>query len=273
MPASSPPSILLIGCGKMGFALVKGWLRGMDGTRITLVDPNPNPELLALAAGMRHYALPADVPSDLRFTVVMLAVKPQSMDMALGEIPAAIRKQSPLYISVAAGRTLGYFTDRLGEHAAVIRAMPNTPALIGRGITVLCANAGVNHAQKHEAASLLKAVGSVVWLQDESKMDAVTALSGSGPAYVFYFLDALVGAAVKLGLDSDMARQLAIETLGGSAALAEQSGRPFEQLRRDVTSPGGTTEAALTILTQRDVFTSLIDETLAAAAKRAKELS
>src|SRR5262245_33787755 len=151
---ATPPSILLVGCGRMGSALVRGWrTAGMDPSRIVLIDPRPDPALLEFAAGLRHYASAAEVPANLRFDIVIFAVKPQVMDAAIVALPDAFTKSAPLFVSVAAGKTLAYFSERLGKGAAVIRAMPNTPALIGKGITVLCASASTSEAQRHEAAS------------------------------------------------------------------------------------------------------------------------
>jgi pyrroline-5-carboxylate reductase len=268
MPDASP-SLLLAGCGKMGSALLSGWLRaGIPASGITVADP-AGCGMKGIASYPALSALPARFQSD----IVLLAVKPQKMHEALAQLPAFLKQTGPLYISIAAGKTLAFFAQQLGQDAAVVRAMPNTPALIGRGVTALCANGEVTPRQKRDAELLLQAVGSVVWLAEEEKLHAVTALSGSGPAYVFYFLEALVAAGVKLGLDEAVAKQLAIETVEGSAALAGRTGELLEQLRINVTSPGGTTEAALKVAMQDNAFAGLIERMLAAAAKRSAELS
>jgi pyrroline-5-carboxylate reductase len=262
-------SILLIGCGNMGSALLEGWLRaGIDPQSIAVVEPSA-----PVKPGVTRYRALADLPPRFQADTVVLAVKPQAMSDALAQLPAFEKHAGPLFISIAAGKTLGYFAQHLGPAAAVVRAMPNTPALIGRGVTVLCANAQAGEDRKHRAESLLRAVGSVYWLADESRMHAVTALSGSGPAYVFYFVEALIAAAVQLGLEESLARKLAIETVEGSAALAAQTGELPEQLRINVTSPGGTTEAALNIAIQDRALASLIARMLTAAAARSAELS
>jgi pyrroline-5-carboxylate reductase len=193
------------------------------------------------------------------------------MDAAL--LPLAQRfGKKPLYLSIAAGKTLQYLKKHLGD-AAIVRTMPNIPALIGKGISVLCANAKVSKVQKQLATTLLKAAGEVVWLEDESQMDAVTALSGSGPAYVFLFMEALIEAGITQGLLEKMCKQLVMETVLGSAALAKTSKESLSILRQNVTSPGGTTEAALNLLTKKNALKMLLAEAVAGAVKRSRELA
>jgi pyrroline-5-carboxylate reductase len=200
---------------------------------------------------------------------IVLAVKPQSMDVVLSSCAKA--HTGSLYLSIAAGKTLGYFEKHLGK-AAVVRAMPNTPALIRKGISALCANTYVNAQQKQLATSLLEAAGEVVWLNDEAQMDAVTAISGSGPAYVFLFMEALIAAGLAQELSEEIATKLALHTVRGSVKLAMKSDELLADLRKNVTSPGGTTEAALKVLMKEDGLKALISKAVAAAIGRAKEL-
>jgi len=266
--------LVLVGCGKMGGALLAGWLkRGMAPDRIIVIEPAPNPAILDLASkGMRLTANATALPADLRPEVVVLAVKPQAMDAALAPL-GPLMKAEPLILSIAAGRTIGYYHERLGSDAAIVRAMPNTPAAIGRGITVLCANRRASAAQRAVAAELLTAVGEVAWVEDEAAMDTVTALSGSGPAYVFLLVEALAEAGVAQGLDPVLAGRLARVTVAGAGALLEQSEKDAASLRVDVTSPGGTTAAALEVLMAKDGLSPLMRRAVAAAARRARELA
>ena len=213
-------------------------------------------------------ALPKDFSPDM----VMFAIKPQSFDDVLPEYQKRFGKK-PIYISIAAGKTLGSMSLLLGEEAQIIRAMPNTPALIGEGATVLCAPSFVSTETKETATQLMKAVGAVTRIHKESLMDAVTALSGSGPAYVFLFLESLTEAGVEAGLSAEMARMLAIQTVLGSAKLAQEKNIPFNMLREQVTSPGGTTEAALAVLMRDDALKNLLKDAMNKAAERSCELA
>jgi pyrroline-5-carboxylate reductase len=256
--------ILLIGAGKMGGALQASWLRaGAIPDMITIVEPK------GFAGGPRIHESIDDV--SVTQDCIVLAVKPQSMDALL---PSLAKKfgRDPLYFSIAAGKTLVYYAKYLGE-APIVRAMPNTPAIIGKGISALIANGKVTASQKQLAESLLGAAGETVWLDNESQMDAVTALSGSGPAYVFLFLEALIEAGKAQGLPEEMAKKLAYATVRGSVKLAKKSENSLEQLRKNVTSPGGTTEAALNVLMKGDALKELVDEAVAAAVKRSRELA
>ena len=265
-------TLAVIGGGNMGRAIIGGLLaRGDDATRIVVADP------IADARDYLHSQLGVNTVASNHEAVahaetIVLAVKPQQMrDVAL-EIAPALRKRNPLVISIAAGITTASLTAWLAGGAAVVRAMPNTPALIGRGITALYATAGVSPAGRDTADSLLCAVGSVVWVQDESALDAVTALSGSGPAYFFLLIECLERAGVALGLDSNIARRLALETAAGATELARSSPLDPAALRVQVTSKGGTTERALQTLAAGG-FEELVDRALRAAASRAGELS
>jgi len=266
--------ILLVGAGKMGGALLAAWThKYADAYHVTVLEKDEGQAKTASASGARVVSSFSDAGAP---DCIVLAVKPQSMEEILTSLRPRLNKHSPesqpLFLSIAAGKTLAYFKKHLGD-APVVRAMPNTPALVRKGITALCASASVTEVHKRLAATLLEAAGEVVWLEDESLMDAVTAVSGSGPAYVFLFLDALVAAGVKQGLPEPMARKLAMQTLRGSVKLAMKSEESLEQLRKNVTSPGGTTEAALKVLMKEDRFQSLIDDAVKAAVKRAKELA
>lgn len=265
MVSLADAKIVLVGAGKMGGALHAAWLRaGVLASNIAVVEP-----MGFFAAGSNAFKSLDEVT--LAPDCVVLAVKPQSMDALL---PALATKfgTKPLYLSIAAGRTLSYFKKHLGD-AAVVRAMPNTPAVIGKGISALCANAKVKENNKTLADALLLAAGQTVWLEDESQMDAVTAVSGSGPAYVFLFTEALIAAGIAQGLPEETAKKLALYTVRGSAKLAIKSSDPLDRLRKNVTSPGGTTEAALKVLMKDDALKALIHDAVAQAVKRSKELA
>lgn len=263
-------SLALIGCGKMGSALLRGWTQQPFIKNIDVVDPH-----LDDAVGhpkVTYYPGISKIGDGImKADVVILAVKPQVMDKACEQIKPLISGKA-LILSIAAGQTIASFERRFGPDRAIIRAMPNTPAAIGKGITVLCANGLVSAAQQKNAERLLAASGAVEWVNDENLMDAVTALSGSGPAYVFLLIEILARAAQKQGLPADLAVKLARQTVIGSAALAEHEAKtPVETLRQNVTSPGGTTAAALKILMKGELQ-NLYDRALAAATKRGQEL-
>lgn len=258
-------SLLLIGLGNMGRALLERW-QASGIAQFAVIDPNVK------NAGVACYADLAALPASFKADIIVFAVKPQQ----LAETLPAYRERfgiTPLYISIAAGKSLSFFTGHLGAQARVVRTMPNTPAMVGEGMTALCAAATIQPADKAMAETLMAAVGKTVWIDDESQMDAVTALSGSGPAYVFLFLDALVKAGVAAGLSQSAAHSLAMQTLYGSLALARESDKTLDELRRNVTSPGGTTEAALRVLMQGDALEKLVGDAVAAAAKRSRELA
>jgi pyrroline-5-carboxylate reductase len=260
----TPFSILLVGCGNMGNALLSRWReKCADDVRdIHIIDPR--------AADGIYPSLDA-LPTTAQVDVVVLAAKPQQ----LADILPAYRARfgaDVLYVSIAAGKTLAFYAEHLGADAAVVRAMPNTPAMVGKGMTALCANSHVSDEQKERASLLMKAVGKTLWVE-EAQMNAVTALSGSGPAYVFLFADALVKAGVSLGLTESDARMLALATLHGATHLAETSGENLTNLRQNVTSPGGTTEAALRVLMEGNVLEKLLEKALQEASNRAETLS
>ena len=251
--------------------MLSGWLRqGLSPHAVTVIEPDA-PTADGLRAAHEGIRVIAQADQHGEATVVVLAVKPQVMDQAAA--PHGTH-QDALFLSIAAGKTLGYFADVLGEQAAVVRAMPNTPAAIGKGMTVCVANEAVSADQRDLCTTLLDAVGSVTWVEDEALMDAVTALSGSGPAYVFHLIECMAAAGESLGLPADQALQLARETVTGAGALVDASPETnASELRQNVTSPGGTTEAALNVLMDEDGLASLMRRALEAAAKRSKELS
>lgn len=265
-----PASLLLVGAGRMGGALLRGWLNlGLDPARVHVLDPALPAEMQAfcIARGVKLGA-PAEAPE-----VLVLAIKPQTFAGAAPALEAFIGPET-LIVSILAGKTLAGMTDHLPGARAVVRAMPNLPAAIGAGITGAFANAAVTPRQKETAQALLAAGGAVVWLDDESLIDAVTAISGSGPAYVFYLAECLTQAGLAQGLAPDIAARLARATIEGAGALlAATPEASAEKLRADVTSPGGTTEAALKELMGGDALADLIARAVAAARERARQLS
>jgi pyrroline-5-carboxylate reductase len=264
--------VLLIGFGNMGQALARGWLaRGRDAATIRVVDTASAARAAAAALGIaasERFAASAagDAPD-----VVLLAVKPNQLVSALAELAAVAR--GSVFLSIAAGKTLAQLSATLGAGAAVVRAMPNTPAAIGQGISALVANPAVTPKQRALCEELLGAVGATAWLDDEGDMDAVTAVSGSGPAYVFLLIECLERAGIEAGLGPELARRLALATVAGAGAYAAASGEPAAELRRRVTSPGGTTQAALEVLGAERGLADLISRAVRAAAKRSRELS
>ena len=266
-------TLLLAGAGKMGGAMLSGWLEGgLDPNSVTIQDPGPPPEVAALLA-QHGIVSAASLPerSD-KPAVLILAVKPQIMDDVLPTLAPHVGPQT-LVLSIAAGRTIASLAAHLPEATAIVRAMPNTPAAVGRGITVCCPNAGVTAAQRELCTALLSAVGEVGWVEDEGLMDAVTAVSGSGPAYVFLLAECMAAAGREAGLASELANQLARATVAGSGELLRQSGEDAGTLRKNVTSPGGTTAAALDVLMADDGVQQLLTRAIAAATQRSKDLS
>ncbi len=260
--------LLLVGCGRMGGALLAGWLeRGLDPAAVRIIEPARH--TVTQLPSSQVAAAASELPSGLMPGVVALAVKPQMMDDALSALPAF---PGALILSIAAGKGLGYFRAHLGERAAVVRAMPNTPAAIGRGMTVAVANAHVDTPSRALAEALLSAVGKCAWIDDEALMDAVTAVSGSGPAYVFYLAECLAAAGVAAGLPDALSRTLAIETVAGAGALLAEPGADPQRLRQAVTSPAGTTAAALAVLMAETGLEPLLRQAVIAAAKRSREL-
>ena len=268
--------LLLVGCGKMGGAMLEGWLReGAPGNRICVVEPTPSESLRTLAerSGVTLVSQISGTPADMAVSVVILAVKPQMMADVLPQVAARTAPSAPLALSIAAGTTIAAFEAAFGAQSAVVRAMPNTPAAVGRGAAALTANSHVSPEQRALADVLLRSVGEVVWLEDEALIDAVTAVSGSGPAYVFHMIEALAAAGAAEGLPADLAMTLARATIIGAGELARQSPESAGQLRINVTSPGGTTAAGLEqLMAAEDGLTPLMRRTVAAAARRSREL-
>lgn len=263
--------LLLAGCGKMGEALLGGWLEsGFSADCFIISDPSVQhlkgkPE----TQGTGLYT-PESLPT-LEPSIIFVAVKPQQFDGVVAALKPQL-KPDTLVISIAAGKGLETMEALLGPDVAAIRAMPNTPALIRKGVTVACANRHVSREQKQTAEALLGAVGAIFWVEDEALLDPVTALSGSGPAYVFLFLEWLVQAGVATGLPETLAQELAILTVSGSSELAYHSIEALSQLRKNVTSPGGTTEAALAVLLQDNMLETRFKAALFAATERAAAL-
>ncbi len=245
-PLSLATPLLLIGAGKMGGAMLTGWLdNGLPAEGVVVVDPRPSDAMKAFLAarGVRHETV---VPADVAPRVAVVAVKPQSMGEALPHLVAALTPAT-MIVSIAGGTTIATFERALGLRP-VVRAMPNTPAQVGRGVSVLCANALTGSEARALATALLATVGHVEWVEDEGQIDAVTAVSGSGPAYVFLLAEALAAAGEKAGLPADLAMRIARHTVSGSGELLARSDEPAAVLRKNVTSPGGTTAAALGVL-------------------------
>lgn len=259
--------LVLLGCGKMGSAMLEGWLQtGLPPGSVYVIDPNPSDWLKAQGV---HIGAPLpDSPA-----IAIIAVKPQMMAAALPDV-SALGNGATLVVSIAAGTSIATFEDILGDQTPIVRAMPNTPAAIGRGITALIGNANVLPEQLDLADALLKAIGQTVRLDHEGQMDAVTAVSGSGPAYVFHLIETLAAAGKAQGLPADLAMQLAKATVGGAGQLAEDADEDPSQLRINVTSPNGTTQAALEVLMDTETgFPPLLDRAVKAAADRSRELA
>jgi pyrroline-5-carboxylate reductase len=265
-------ALLLVGCGKMGGALLAGWLERGLARRLVVVEPGPGAAGFAGRHGVEWLSDAAAIAPDFQPAVVVLAVKPQVMADVLPPY-RRFADSGALFLSIAAGKTLGFFARALGEGASVVRAMPNTPASISRGIAVACANPRVRLEQRRIAEALLAAVGEVGWVEDEALLDAVTAVSGSGPAYVFLLIECLARAGVAAGLPEALAERLARATVAGSGELARRSAESAASLRENVTSPGGTTRAALDVLMAVDGLDPLLRRAVLAAAKRSRELA
>lgn len=266
-------TLALVGAGKMGLAMLEGWLKdpALPLTAFTVIEPQPSAELSKIAEDARVTIVKSAKGSLEGVSVMVLAVKPQVMDDVLAQVQEV--PSSCLVVSIAAGRTLGSFEKALKADQPIVRAMPNTPAAIGLGISVAVGNAGVSASDRTLCTALLSAVGEVAWVEDETHLNAVTAVSGSGPAYVFHLIECLIKAGIDQGLPTDLARQIAISMVRGSGALAAQGDVSPEQLRINVTSPNGTTAAALEVLMGKHGLAPLIDKAVEAATKRSQELS
>jgi len=275
-PARAPLSdftgtLTLIGAGKMGSAMLDGWLAlGLDPAKVAVIEPEPSAELARLVA--RGLALNPPSAVSRATSVIVIAIKPQIASEVLSDLTPLVGA-STLVISIMAGRTLDFLARVLPDNVAIVRAMPNTPAAIGRGISVAVANARATRLQRDLAQGLLSAVGVVEWIDDEALMDAVTAVSGSGPAYVFLLAESLARAGATAGLPADLSARLARATVAGSGELLYRVELDAATLRRNVTSPGGTTAAALDVLMGEGGLDQLMTEAVAAATRRSRALA
>jgi pyrroline-5-carboxylate reductase len=270
---SGAAPLLLLGAGKMGGALLRGWLQnGLDGGQVTVVDPGLDPHRSEelRRSGVRVASGPGEADR-APYKVILVAVKPQMMAEALPGL-AQLATSDTIIVSVAAGIRMNDLQAPFGAAQPVVRAMPNTPAQVGQGMTVAVANSHVSEGQRHLVNAMLAAVGKVAWTEDENLIDAVTAVSGSGPAYVFLLAECLAEAGRQAGLPPDMAEQLARQTVIGAGALLAESPLPAATLRENVTSPKGTTAAALAILMAADGLQPLMTRAVEAAKRRSVEL-
>ncbi|HRD77771.1 MAG TPA: pyrroline-5-carboxylate reductase [Hyphomicrobiaceae bacterium] len=273
MALSLDGTLLLAGAGNMGGALLAGWLeQGLAPSRIIVQDPSPPPRMTELLAKHRIRTEASIDRIDVPPAVMLVAVKPQIMDEVFPKL-AKLAGPATVVLSVAAGKTIAGFERHLAPGAAVVRSIPNTPASVGRGITVAAANANVTAAQKAACQKLLESVGAVAWVDDEALIDPVTAVSGSGPAYVFYLCETLAKAGVAAGLEPGLALQLARWTVAGAGELLHRSDLTPDVLRQNVTSPNGTTFAALQVLMGEKGIQPVMTEAVAAATKRSRELA
>ena len=263
------PPILLVGCGRMGSAMLAGWRE--QGLALSVaVDPAPTAGPLG-GPDLTVVADPAAIPNGFAPAAVVLAVKPQN---AVATLPAYARfAPNTVFLSIMAGRTLAGISSSIGASAAIVRAMPNTPAAVRQGVTVACPGPGVCAQQKALCDRLLQAIGKVAWVEDEALLDPVTAVSGSGPAYVFLLAELMEQAAIEQGIPPDLARLLARQTVSGSGALLATSADDASALRIAVTSPGGTTAEALSVLMNPDAWPIAMSQAIAAATRRSRELA
>jgi pyrroline-5-carboxylate reductase len=269
-PLKSTGPLVLVGAGKMGGAMLDGWLaRGLNPKKVSVIEPQPGKAVKALTRRGLKLNPKGKVAAA---AAIVIAVKPQTAPEAVPPLAAHVGKTT-LVLSIMAGRTLGFLQKALPANTAIVRAMPNTPAAIGRGINVAVANAKVSARQRKLAGDLLAAIGKVEWVGDETLMDAVTALSGSGPAYVFLLAEAMTKAGIAAGLPAELADRLARETVAGSGELLQRSALDAATLRQNVTSPGGTTAAALEVLMGPGGFDQLLTKAIAAATRRSWELA
>ena len=264
--------LVLIGAGKMGGAMLAGWLdQGLDPDGVVIVDPHASAESVAFAAEPRPAGWRRPPPVDIEAAVLVLAVKPQVADAVLPTL-RPLMGSGTVALSIIAGKPIAKLAAGLGGQGAVVRAMPNTPAQVRRGVTVAVGDANLSPTQRGIVTALLEAVGKVAWVGDEALMDQVTAVSGSGPAYVFLLAEALAEAGRRAGLPADLALTLARATVEGAGELLHDSPLDAATLRQNVTSPGGTTAAALAVLMAEAGLQPLMDAAVAAATKRSREL-
>lgn len=264
--------VLLVGCGNMGYAMLAGWLNSgkLAAGETLVVEPNEDLRQRAVALGTPVAASSAELPADISPELIVIAVKPQVIRTVTADY--ARFATGSTFVSIAAGTGVATFTEILGTGAAVMRCMPNTPAAIGKGMLVVFSNPNVAEKTKAFVGDLLSASGEVATIDDEGLMDAVTAVSGSGPAYIFHFIECLTAAGEKAGLPSETAKLLAMQTVYGAACLAQASREEPAVLRKQVTSPNGTTAAALDVLMGGDRLKTLVEEAVEAARLRGVEL-
>ncbi|MEE2661595.1 MAG: pyrroline-5-carboxylate reductase [Pseudomonadota bacterium] len=266
--------VLLVGGGKMGSAMLRGWLsKGLETERVRVVEPDTAVSR-AIDIDLAVSVVPNIQNLDSNFTpdVIVLAVKPQGMSTIVPHY-AKLAQAGAVTVSIAAGRTVEFLERYLGRDTAIVRTMPNTPAAIGRGITAAYPNRYVSINQKKSCHSLLEAMGEVVWISEEAQIDSVTAISGSGPAYVFLLIECLAAAARKQGLPDEVAAKLALVTVSGAGELALRSDEDASVLRQNVTSPGGTTAAALEVLMSDEGIENLMLRAVEVAAARSRDLA
>ncbi|SMH36952.1 pyrroline-5-carboxylate reductase [Azospirillum agricola] len=269
MTPSRDDAILLLGAGRMGAALLRGWLaQGVAGRSVTVLDPNPAPDLLALAGETGVRLNPAETGAA---DILVVAVKPQLVAQAAPAVQPWLSADT-LVVSIMAGKTLADLRALFPTAGSHVRAMPNLPAAVGRGATVAVAAPGTPAAAVERSHRLLTAVGGLEWLEDEALVDAATAVSGSGPAYVFYMVECLTRAGTEAGLPPEIAERLARATVEGAGTMLGVTGQPAAELRGNVTSPGGTTQAGLSVLMADGTMQALLSATVRAAAARAREL-
>jgi pyrroline-5-carboxylate reductase len=277
MSATLTGPLWLVGGGKMGSALAEGWIEaGLPASALTVVDPDAATRERWTGRGASAVAAVGELAAPDRPDAVpqalILAVKPQQMADVLAALHGRVPPATAV-ISIAAGIPIADFAAALGERRPIVRVMPNTPSAVGRGISALVANAAAGDEVRALATRLMAAVGETVWLEDEGQMHAVTALSGGGPAYVFWLIETMAAAGAAQGLDGEVAARLALSTVAGAGELARRSDEPPDQLRRNVTSPGGTTAEALAVLMADDGLAPLMDRALRAAAARSRVLA
>jgi pyrroline-5-carboxylate reductase len=269
--AAEADTLVLVGCGQMGSAMLRGWLAREAAARFVVIEPAGPPAIFAAAERVAWHRSADELAGEMAPDAVVFAVKPQILDAVLPDYRRWVRPQT-LFLSIVAGKTIAGIAGHLGA-ASIIRTMPNTPAAIGRAITVACANSAVQPAQRRLCEALLAAIGDSAWVADEALLDPVTAVSGSGPAYVFLLIEALAAAGERVGLPAELALRLARETVAGAGELARLSPEPPARLRENVTSPGGTTRAALDVLMAPDGLAPLLERAVAAATARSRELA
>jgi len=263
-------TLVLVGAGNMGGAMLAGWIEGgFEPRNVTVIDPSPRPDMARKLVSW-GVNMEGETPGGLVADVLLIAVKPQMMGDVLPGLKSLVGPET-VSVSVAAGTTIATLEKALG--GAVVRAMPNTPSLPRRGITVGCPNASVTPLQRRRVDGLLKATGGIEWVDDEKLIDAVTAVSGSGPAYVFHLAECMAAAGVEQGLAPELANRLARETIAGAGEMLSHLPDDAATLRKNVTSPNGTTAAALAVLMKDEAMGQLFSEAIAAARNRSEELS